>query len=96
MERIDALIGQKRAIFHWYQSRLSGLPNVGVNAEPPDVFNSYWIVTAVPDPALGLDKFALMAELDKRNIDSRLDLHNRDRSRQNFVSDSRCRVVVEN
>ena len=40
-------------------------------AEPAGTQNSYWMVTAVFDPQIGLDKFALMAELDKRNIDSR-------------------------
>jgi perosamine synthetase len=29
------------------------------------------MVTAVPDAAFGLDKFALMAEFDQRNIDTR-------------------------
>ena len=29
------------------------------------------MITAILDPSLGLDKFAVMAEFDKRNIDSR-------------------------
>jgi perosamine synthetase len=71
MERIDALIAQKRAIFGWYEERLKELPRVALNAEPEGTINSYWMVTAVPDADFGLDKFALMAELEKRNIDSR-------------------------
>ncbi len=71
MERIDELIAHKRAIFGWYRERLSSLKGVALNAEPPGTQNSYWMVTAVLDPQIGLDKFALMAELDKRNIDSR-------------------------
>lgn len=71
MERIDELIDHKRAIFGWYRDRLSSLKGVALNAEPPDTQNSYWMVTAVLDPQIGLDKFALMTELDKRNIDSR-------------------------
>lgn len=71
MERIDELIAHKRAIFGWYRDRLSSLNGVALNAEPPDTQNSYWMVTAVLDPQIGLDKFQLMAELDKRNIDSR-------------------------
>lgn len=71
MERIDELIAHKRAIFGWYRERLSSLKGVTLNAEPPGTQNSYWMVTAVLDPQIGLDKFALMAELDKRNIDSR-------------------------
>ncbi|MGB5086787.1 MAG: DegT/DnrJ/EryC1/StrS family aminotransferase [Methylocystis silviterrae] len=71
MERIDELIAHKRAIFGWYRDRLSSLKGVTLNAEPPNTQNSYWMVTAVLDPQIGLDKFALMTELDKRNIDSR-------------------------
>lgn len=71
MERIDALIAHKRAIFAWYRERLVDLPGVALNCEPPGVVNSYWMTTVVPDRALGFDKFQLMDALDKRNIDSR-------------------------
>ena len=71
MERIDELIAHKRAIFGWYRDWLSSLQGVALNAEPPDTQNSYWMVTAVLDPQIGLDKFQVMAELDKRNIDCR-------------------------
>jgi perosamine synthetase len=71
MERIDELIAMKRQIFAWYAGGLSKTNGITLNAEPPGVVNSYWMVTAVADPGLGLDKFAIMAELDKRNIDSR-------------------------
>ncbi len=71
MERIDALIAHKRAIFGWYQERLRDLQGVALNAEPQGVVNSYWMVTIVPDAALGFDKFQIMDELNKRNIDSR-------------------------
>lgn len=71
MERIDELVARKRAIFGWYRDRLSPLKGVVLNAEPPGTLNSYWMVTVVLDPAIGFDKFALMAELERRNIDSR-------------------------
>jgi perosamine synthetase len=71
MERIDALIDYKRAIFGWYRDRLAGMNGITLNAEPPGTINSYWMVTAALDPSLGLDKFALMAAFDKRNIDTR-------------------------
>jgi perosamine synthetase len=71
MERIDELIARKRAIFGWYRDRLSALQGVTLNAEPPETLNSYWMVTVVLDPASGLDKFALMTKLERRNIDSR-------------------------
>jgi len=71
MERIDDLIAQKRAIFRWYQERLGDLQGVALNCEPTGVVNSYWMVTIVPDASFGFDKFEIMDELNKRNIDSR-------------------------
>lgn len=71
MERIDRLIAHKRAIFGWYRQRLDGIDGITLNAEPAGTENSYWMVTIVLDAALGLDKFELMAEFDKRNIDTR-------------------------
>jgi perosamine synthetase len=71
MERIDALIAYKRAIFGWYRDRLGGMNEITLNAEPLETINSYWMVTAVFDPSLGLDKFAVMAAFDRRNIDTR-------------------------
>lgn len=71
MLRIDELIAAKRRIFAWYKSRLDGLNGVTLNAEPDGTTNSYWMVTAVVDEAFGIDKFGLMSEMDKRNIDTR-------------------------
>lgn len=71
MERIDELIAYKRAIFGWYRDRLDELNGVALNVEPAGTENSYWMVTVVPDRGFGFDKFALMAEFDKRNIDTR-------------------------
>jgi perosamine synthetase len=71
MERIEELIARKRAIFGWYQERLRDVSSITLNAEPEGTLNSYWMVTVVPDKALGIDKFALMTEFDKRNIDTR-------------------------
>ncbi len=71
MERIDELIATKRQIFKWYDERLKGLQGVQLNFEPPGVSNSYWMVTAIADPGYGLDKFAMINEMNKRNIDTR-------------------------
>jgi perosamine synthetase len=71
MERIDTLIAMKRQIFEWYREQLGDLQGVALNVELPGTLNSYWMVTAIPNPGFGLDKFAMMAEMSKRNIDTR-------------------------
>lgn len=71
IERIDELIARKRQIFGWYADRLGHRNDLALNAQPEGVVNSYWMVTIVPDPALGLDKFAMMQALDQRGIDTR-------------------------
>ena len=71
MERIDALIDFKRKIFGWYQERLGPTEGLQLNAEPPSVRNSYWMVTAIPDSTFSHDKFSLQAALREHGIDSR-------------------------
>lgn len=71
MERIDELIAMKRRIFGWYEERLRGLQGVALNIEPDGTYNSYWMVTIVPDVGYGFDKFSLMAAMAERNIDTR-------------------------
>jgi perosamine synthetase len=71
MERIDSLIATKRQIFEWYRERLGDLQGVRLNVEPLGTLNSYWMVTAIHSPKFGLNKFAIIAEMDKRNIDTR-------------------------
>jgi perosamine synthetase len=75
LARLGELIARKRQIFQWYHQRLDRLPGVTLNAEPPGVTNSYWMVTAVLDPQLGLSKDRLMAALSDRQIDSRPFFH---------------------
>jgi perosamine synthetase len=71
MERLDDLIAMKRDIFRFYAEALDGTPGLTLNAEPPHVFNTYWMVTAVFDPKLGLLKQQVAAELGAEGIDTR-------------------------
>ena len=71
LERIEELIARKRAIFGWYRDGLAGIPGLTLNAELPDAFSTYWMVTAVLDPSLGLPKEAFMARLAAKGVDSR-------------------------
>ena len=71
LERIEELVARKRRIFAWYQEALSGVDGITLNYEAPGTKNTYWMVTAVLDPLLGMDKERLMALLSERGIDSR-------------------------
>lgn len=71
LERIEHLISRKRAIFEWYKDALKGFHEITLNDQAHDVFNTYWMVTALLDPALGLRKEEFMALLKKRGVDTR-------------------------
>jgi perosamine synthetase len=71
VERLPELIARKREIFGWYHQRLGGITGVQLNAEPSGTVNGYWMNTVIVDSKFGIDKIALMAELDRYNIDSR-------------------------
>jgi perosamine synthetase len=68
LERLPQLLERKRQIFGWYEQRLRHVPGVQLNAEPPDVLNSYWMVTAVLP---GVDKVWLADQLGAGGIDTR-------------------------
>jgi perosamine synthetase len=71
LERIDELIARKREIFGWYQEALTGADGIMLNYEVPGTKNTYWMVTAVLDASLGLEKERLIGLLSDRGIDSR-------------------------
>jgi perosamine synthetase len=75
LERVDELVAMKRAIFGWYRDELRGVAGVTLNAEPAGTKNSYWMVTVVLDPSLGVEKNELMKRLDAREIDTRPFFH---------------------
>lgn len=71
LERIDELIRRKREIFAWYASRLQDCPALTINQEPADVCSSYWMVTIVLKPELGLSKEQLSRLLAQDGISCR-------------------------
>ena len=75
LERIDELVARKREIFSWYEEHLGGLNDITLNSEAPTTKNTYWMVTVMLDPALGLKKEELMSALDARNVDARPFFH---------------------
>lgn len=75
LERVDELVARKREIFDWYRRRLGGDPRVALNSQTDDVLNSYWMVTAIVDPSLGLEKRAILSGLSDAGIDGRPFFH---------------------
>jgi len=71
LERIEELIAYKRQIFAWYHARLADIPGLTLNYEAPGTKNTYWMVTAVLDPRLGLTKDRLLAAMSAQAIDCR-------------------------
>jgi perosamine synthetase len=70
ISRLDELVARKRQIFSWYAERLK-LPGTQLNAEPADVFNSYWMTSLVWDETYAFSKFELMGFLRERGVDTR-------------------------
>jgi perosamine synthetase len=71
LERLDELVQLKRRIFGWYVEELSGVDGVTINSEPAGVTNSYWMVTAIFDPATGITKEVAIEHLAAAGIDTR-------------------------
>lgn len=71
IERVEELLTRKREIFAWYRERLAALDFLSMNSEASQTLNSYWMTTVIVDAHCGLDKMALMAEMDRYGIDTR-------------------------
>ena len=71
LERIEELVARKREIFSWYARHMNGLNSITLNHEAPTTKNSYWMITAVLNSELGLQKEEVIARLRDRNINSR-------------------------
>jgi perosamine synthetase len=75
LERIEELVARKRELFTWYVRDFGGMNGVTLNHEAATTKNTYWMVTALFSPELGLGKEDVVAQLRHRNIDSRPFFH---------------------
>ena len=71
VERAGQLVQRRREIFSWYVEALADAQWLQLNAEPAGTFNSYWMVTAVIDPALKIPKEQAIERLAQQGIDCR-------------------------
>ena len=72
IERVEALIQRKRAIFDNYAQALASLPGVSMNPQPAHAQNGYWMPTVVFDEATGITRETLIAAFQAANIDARV------------------------
>jgi len=75
LERIGDLVAKKREIFSWYAERLRDVPAIRLNAQPADIFHTFWMVSLVVGPEYGLTNRELMARFDAEAIDTRPFFH---------------------
>lgn len=74
LERLPELIDKKRRIFHWYVECAAdtGLDRyVTLNQQASGVLNTYWMITALLNPDLGLSKEPVMEALRAQGVDTR-------------------------
>lgn len=72
MERIEELIGRKKAIFIYYAERLRKLPGVSINPELPGTVIGAWMPTVVFDRGTGVTSEILKNAFEAANIDARV------------------------
>ncbi len=71
LEHIDELVQKKREIFKWYTQSCSGIDSLSFNPTNNNTNDSYWMITALLKPYLGLDKHYIAQEMHKRGISTR-------------------------
>ncbi len=70
-QRIEELVAKKRWLLAQYRSRLAGIEDIQLNAEPEHVVNGAWITGLVFGRSHGLNKLEAMARLKEHGIPSR-------------------------
>jgi perosamine synthetase len=71
LSRLEELVAQRRRIFNWYYERLKDIDGIRLNNESKDVFNTYWVVTAIVDKKYNLTKEDFLRKFQEKNIDCR-------------------------
>jgi perosamine synthetase len=75
LERIEELVQKKRDIFAMYRDAFLDVPGITLNAEPAGTKNSYWMITAVWDRALGKSKNDIVMAMRNGGVDVRPFFH---------------------
>lgn len=70
-QRLDELVGMKRAIWQKYKERLADIEDIEFNAEPKDVYNSVWITALVFGKSHQMSKLDAIDKLQEIGIPAR-------------------------
>lgn len=71
IQRVQEIIDRKIEIFKWYEARLKDIDVLQLNGQKPWAKNIYWMSSIILSDKLPIARDAFIAELLKRNIDSR-------------------------
>lgn len=72
LERINEVINRKRDILHRYKQLLSHHPEISLNPEPEETFNSAWMPTVVFSTESHITREKLQHAFSSENIDARV------------------------
>jgi perosamine synthetase len=71
LERIAETIALRRTLATYYKQRMTDVPGVRFQAEPPYAKPVYWMYAIQLDEALGVDAESMMRQLKDKNIGTR-------------------------
>lgn len=69
--RLDELVEERRRHFFWYKDRLGDIEGVTLNHEAEGTRSTFWLTTAIVDPAFGITKEEMCAQFQENGIDGR-------------------------
>ncbi|WP_299074811.1 DegT/DnrJ/EryC1/StrS aminotransferase family protein [uncultured Paraglaciecola sp.] len=72
VERIEELVAKKRAVFYYYENKLSHIKEISMNEQSALTKCSYWMPTIVFAEQLNIDRDKLLTCFSQQNIDARL------------------------
>jgi perosamine synthetase len=71
LERLDEIVEKQRTVYNWYRDFLGDIEQIKLNAEPDNVYNTYWMVTSLIDQSMNIEKEEVIAKLQQNDIDCR-------------------------
>jgi Predicted pyridoxal phosphate-dependent enzyme apparently involved in regulation of cell wall biogenesis len=71
MKVLDERVAQRRKVFEYYQTQLSGIKSIQFLKEPVGYYSNRWLTTILIHPGAGISRETIRLALEKENIESR-------------------------